>query len=985
MTKTFRRFVPKTMAWIITGMCFACLNSITTVTFAQDSAKRPNVLFIAIDDLRPELGCYGADHIKSPNIDKLALQGILFNRAYCQAPHCGPSRASLLTGVHTRNHGLVMSPKEISPGALTLPGAFRQDGYTTVGNGKIFHQREQAAEQSWSEPPFSLVNGKEDNNHLTYHDKASANFILAKNKRGPFYETPDVPDNTYIDGQTCDRTIKDMQRLANMDKPFFLACGFVRPHLPFYAPKKYWDLYDRDNIEIAPNRYRPKNAPKPLRGSGEFGSYHDRDIKYNSADFHGTARHGYYACVSYADALVGRLLAELDRLALADNTIVVIWGDHGWSLGEHNFWSKHTLLHTSTHAPLIISAPGFRRNVKTDGIVEFIDIYPTLCELTGIEQPKHLEGKSMVPLMREPKQLGKRAAFTKWRDGLVVTTRDYTYTEYGEEERMLFDRRTDPQENENVAEAPEYQETVKQLSKLLAEGQEAGQPPKNQATVVIDTDVIAKPYNPMIFGGFLEHFGRQVYGGVFEPGSPLADEHGFRRDVAAALRELKMPVVRWPGGCYVSGYHWEAGVGGDRQPTDDMAWGVVESHAFGTDEFVQLCGALGWTPYICNNAGNGTVEDMKNWVEYCNSITGPYAQVRRDNGHAHTLNVPIWSIGNENWGRHEIGYKPIEQWAPLVRDAARAMKGVDPTIQLSAAAQPSREWTLPLLKAAGSYLDYISIHAYWLPLWQNNDMPDYLTCIMHSQGPEETIERFVGVLDESGYRGRIKIAFDEWNLRGWHHPGFPRKTVQDYTDPEVIELVKAREKNDIASQYTMADALFSASFLNACLRHAQDVGMANIAPIVNTRGPLFVHPKGIVKRTHFHTMAMYANLLQERVGSVSVTADKLVHGSDSVAVVDAVATVDGWGKHWAIALVNRHPAQDVACTLKLGKMPLDGHFKATVLSGTSPDAYNDIDFPNRVVPTKLELTFNNGVVDLPPHSLTVVHVPLIQHSQKGSL
>jgi alpha-N-arabinofuranosidase len=496
----------------------------------------------------------------------------------------------------------------------------------------------------------------------------------------------------------------------------------------------------------------------------------------------------------------------------------------------------------------------------------------------------------------------------------------------------------------------------------------------NQATVVIDTDSAPETYDPMIFGGFLEHFGRQIYGGVFEPGSPLADRNGFRQDVIAALKELKTPVVRWPGGCYVSGYHWESGVGKERKPTDDMAWGVIESNTFGTDEFVKLCRVLGWQPYICNNAGNGTVEEMRNWVEYCNGSTGPYAQMRSNNGHREPLNVNIWSIGNENWGQHEIGYKPIEQWAPLVLEAAKAMKAVDPKIQLSAAARPSREWTLPLLQTAGPYLDYISIHAYWLPLWQKSDVPDYLTCIMHSEGPEENIARFIGVLEESGYRGRIKIAFDEWNLRGWHHPGFPRKTVQNYTDPEVMKSVKAREKNDIASQYTMADALFSASFFNACLRHAQDVGMANIAPIVNTRGPLFVHPKGIVRRTHFHTMAMYANLLQEHVVNTEVAAGKLIHAKDSTAVVDAIATVDESGSRWAIALVNRHPSDSVACTLKMGKMPLDGIYSAMVLTGDSPDAYNDIEHPNRVAPKEVELTFNDGVVSLTPHSLTIVHV-----------
>ena len=195
------------------------------------------------------------------------------------------------------------------------------------------------------------------------------------------------------------------------------------------------------------------------------------------------------------------------------------------------------------------------------------------------------------------------------------------------------------------------------------------------------------------------------------------------------------------------------------------------------------------------------------------------------------------------------------------------MLAADPNLNLLAAATPNPDWTLPLLKAAGECLDYVAIHEYWLPCWQDNVTPDYLTCIMLSEGPESTITRVIGLLEESGCRGRIKIAFDEWNLRGWHHPGFPRTQPSDSADPAVIDLIRARDKSDIASQYTMADALFTASFLNACLRHADDVGMANIAPIVNTRGPLFVHAQGVVKRTTFHVMAMYSNLLGKHVAA----------------------------------------------------------------------------------------------------------------------
>lgn len=499
---------------------------------------------------------------------------------------------------------------------------------------------------------------------------------------------------------------------------------------------------------------------------------------------------------------------------------------------------------------------------------------------------------------------------------------------------------------------------------------------KPQARVTINTDAPAVAYSRMIFGGFLEHFDRQIYGGVFEPGSALSDKNGFRTDVVAALKELRVSIVRWPGGCFVSGYHWENGVGRERKPTDDMAWGVVEPNTFGTEEFIQLSRLVGWQPYLCNNAGNGTIEEMRNWVEYCNGKEGKYAQMRKDNGSAASLNVSVWSIGNENYGSWEIGNKPIEQWAPLVLEAAKAMKAADPDIQLSAAAMPSKEWTLPLLKMVGQYLNYISIHGYWLPLWQKNDMPDYLTCIMQSEAPEQSLANFIGVLEESGYRGRIKIAYDEWNLRGWHHPGFPRKAVQDYADPKVMELVAARAKSDIAMQYTMADALFCASFFNACLRHAEDVGMANIAPIVNTRGPLFVHPKGIVKRTHFHAMAMYANELEPRVGKLDLKADKLAHGTESVAVADAVATVDDSGKNWAIALLNRHPESELACTVILKDFLPDGKYAATILAGDSPDSFNDIEHPNRVAPQKTTLTFTQGAVNLPPHSLTIVKVPL---------
>lgn len=495
-----------------------------------------------------------------------------------------------------------------------------------------------------------------------------------------------------------------------------------------------------------------------------------------------------------------------------------------------------------------------------------------------------------------------------------------------------------------------------------------------EAVVTIDTDAPSLEYSPLLFGGFIEHFDSQIYGGLYEPGSPLSDESGFRKDVIRAMRELKLSVVRWPGGCFASGYRWKDGVGTNRQSTFDVVWGVEDPNTFGTDEFVEWCRLVGCEPYICTNAGNGTPEEMREWVEYCNGTEGKFAKMRADNGNPEPLTVRYWSIGNENWGSHEIGPKTAQEWGPLVSESAELMLRVDPNLRLLAAATPNRDWTLPLLSTAGKHLDSVAIHEYWLPSWQEELRPDYLSCIMLSEKPEQTIVGVIDVIEEAGYRGKIKIAFDEWNLRGWHHPGFPRTEANADDDPHVLELIEKREINAEAAQYTMADALFSASFLNACLRHAEDVDMANIAPIVNTRGPLYVHRGGVVGRTTFHTLALYANELQGRVGRLSLESQMLTQKEQSIPVIDALATVDEAGKIWSVALVNRHPSETVACTVKMKDTPLDGTYEATILAGDSPDAFNDVGQPDRVVPQKMQLTFKNGVAHLPPHSLTIVRI-----------
>ena len=473
----------------------------------------------------------------------------------------------------------------------------------------------------------------------------------------------------------------------------------------------------------------------------------------------------------------------------------------------------------------------------------------------------------------------------------------------------------------------------------------------------------------MIFGQFLEHFHHQIYGGIFDPGSKFSDQQGLRKDVIAAVRELQVPVVRWPGGCFASAYHWKNGVGKNRVPSYDKAWKVEDPNTFGTDAFVIWCRKIGAEPYICTNAGTGTPEEMSDWVEYCNlKDEGQYARMRVAGGFPEPHNVKFWSIGNENYGSWEAGAKTVEQWGYFVRESAKLMRMVDPSIKLFAAATADRDWTIPLLQRAGQYLDYISIHGYWDRLWEVNRPSDFPTCMMRSVEPEAQIVRTIQILEETGFKDKIKIAFDEWNLRGWHHPG--QRPIR-----KSPELTKARDKNALASTYTMADACFSACFLNACLRQAEHVQMANMAPAVNTRGPLFVHSEGIVKRTTFHVMKMYADSLEPNVvASAKVTSDPFNHGKRAVPSVDAVVTCSNDRRRLAVVIVNRHPDKQADCRLAIKDLPREVEAEATILAGDSPGAYNDIDSPGRVVPQRRQWNISDGRISLPPHSVTIARL-----------
>lgn len=455
-------------------------SSICCQRISEREAKM-NVLFIAIDDLRPELGCYGVDEIITPNIDKIANDGAVFMNAYCNASVCGASRASLMTSMYPIPNKrfinyLARADKEV-PQVATLAEHLKASGYYTISNGKIFHHQDDSP-QSWSEPAWrpDTILGVITDDDLVWHNPLSIERHDMQDKRGPFYDEADVPDNAYADGQITDRTIEDLRRLAKMDKPFFLGFGLIKPHLPFNAPKKYWDLYDRNTIPTAENQYKPKDAPKTLNTSRELTAQYSAHQGFPEQEsFHRLARHGYFACVSYVDAQVGRVMDELEALGLAENTIVVLWGDHGWHLGEHNFWGKHNTLDNASRVPLIIKAPGIKKGARKQ-LVEFVDLYPTICELSQLTIPEHCQGSSILDVLVNPQATHKSVVYPGFKNMSAVKTKDFLYTQWYEKQwtfdtpiksRMMYDHRTDREENHNISEHPDYAEVVKDLSTML--------------------------------------------------------------------------------------------------------------------------------------------------------------------------------------------------------------------------------------------------------------------------------------------------------------------------------------------------------------------------------------------------------------------------------------------------------------------------------------------------------------------------------------
>jgi iduronate 2-sulfatase len=411
---------------------------LSAFAFAASAAKQPNILFIAIDDLRPELGSYGSELAVTPNLDALAQSGVRFERAYCQQAICSPSRASLMTGARPNTIGVIENYtyfRDANPDIVTLPQHLIANGYETVYAGKIYHGKFTDGEKSWSRQPSKNKlpikgptatgdYGLPENRAIAKQQKEESLKYPVESRgglgQGPAYEGADVPDNAFIDGYNTDLAIATLQDLvADKDQPFFLALGLVRPHLNWVSPQKYWDLYDRTKITLATQTEGPENgAEMGLHASFElrtrYGIPKDGPIDDELAI---TLRHAYLACISYVDAQIGRMLAALDEAGVSDDTIVVLWSDHGWHLGDMGIWGKATNYEIGTRVVMMMrdpKMPAAHRGAKSDALVELVDIYPTLCELTGITIPSHVEGLSFAPLLQNPAQPWKRAAFSQF-------------------------------------------------------------------------------------------------------------------------------------------------------------------------------------------------------------------------------------------------------------------------------------------------------------------------------------------------------------------------------------------------------------------------------------------------------------------------------------------------------------------------------------------------------------------------------------------
>ena len=445
---------------------------------SKKEAKKPyNILLITVDDLRPDLGCYGADYIKSPNIDELANKSMVFEMAYCQSPICGPSRASFLTGLRPHQSGINKNDipiRDYVPDIESMPQYFKNRGYQAEAYGKIFHQTagDSASWDYYDDMPKQRIFNLEINTRI--------NDPWDGSKRGRPYEGADVHDSLYTDGIIVNKALHALNRF-DMDTPFFLAVGFLKPHLPFNAPKKYWDLYDNPGKKYNRTLERPEgHHPKySFMNSAELRKYYavpkEGDIPADKGD---TLVHGYYACISYMDAQVGKLMDKLEELGVTDNTIVILYGDHGFKLGDFNDWCKNTHFDLDNRVPLIIHHPG-KAGGRTKSLAELVDIYPTLVDAAGDKLPDHeLAGVSLMPIFENPETKVKEAAFSERPrskvTGFSMRTENHRLIKWLSKENPdsvafleLYEYGKNNLETKNLANDPDYEDIRTELLHIM--------------------------------------------------------------------------------------------------------------------------------------------------------------------------------------------------------------------------------------------------------------------------------------------------------------------------------------------------------------------------------------------------------------------------------------------------------------------------------------------------------------------------------------
>jgi iduronate 2-sulfatase len=477
------------------------LELVTALGFAAvQAAQKPNVLLILVDDLKPAMGCYGDNAAITPNMDALARRGMQFDMAYCNQAVCAPSRFTLMLGAHSTStglYGLGSNLRKAWPGAVTMPQYFAKHGYRTESLGKVFHigHGNQGDPESFSVPHFHdkvieyLDPESTDGGKLTREEALFTNQKLGQIRslpRGAAYESPVVNDTDYADGRVAEETVKRLkaakQRLGKDGTPFFITAGFVRPHLPFSAPKKYWDMHDPANLPMPVNKAFPKDAPKvALKRGGEIAAF--KPVPPNGEIDEELTRkliHGYYASTSYVDAQIGKVTSALEQLGLAKETIVVLWGDHGWHLGDLSIWTKHTNFEQANRIPIIVIAPGLAKQGSATGqLAETVDLYPTLAELAGLPAPsgpQPIDGVSLVPVLKNPKARVRDHAFHAYprgKLGRAIRTERYRLVEWKNHakpdeaaEYELYDYQSDHNEMQNHAAT--HPKVVEQLKAILA-------------------------------------------------------------------------------------------------------------------------------------------------------------------------------------------------------------------------------------------------------------------------------------------------------------------------------------------------------------------------------------------------------------------------------------------------------------------------------------------------------------------------------------